>query len=155
MTLIGIRIRELLKKRIKLLEETESLILNLKIEFKYRSDILPDVLQRISALTVCNNLSFLTECCNSVKRGSDFPTAWKTALENSREPYIREEKSRLVSLGEILGTTDTESQLSMLSLYGEYIRGYLVNARRSEEKYGRLCSAVGFMLGFAVFVLVL
>ena len=90
-----------------------------------------------------------------MQKGEDFPTAWKKSIAESGCPYTAEEKSKLSSLGEVLGTTDTDSQITMLNLYEEYMKDFLNKAEKSQSAYGRLSLLMGFLLGFAVFILVL
>ncbi|MBR2078764.1 MAG: stage III sporulation protein AB [Clostridia bacterium] len=155
LTVTGFRISVLLKKRTVLLEKTVSLIINLKVELSYRREAIPSLFRRLSDYSVCRNLDYLPLCEAYMQKGEDFPTAWKKSIAESRCPYTAEEKSKLSSLGEVLGTTDTDSQITMLNLYEEYMKDFLNKAEKSQSAYGRLSLLMGFLLGFAVFILVL
>lgn len=145
----------MLKKRKALLEKTVSLIINIRVELSYRQEAILNLLSRISELSALQKLDYLSTCTEFVKKGEDFPSAWKKAIKESKCPYSKEEKNKLCSLGEMLGTTDTESQLTMLKLYEEYMKEFLNKAEKSQREYGRLSLVMGFLLGFAVFILAL
>ncbi len=145
----------MLKKRTVLLEKTVSLIINLKVELSYRREAILNLIRRLSCYSVCRNLDYLPLCEAYLQKGEDFPTAWKKSIAESRCPYTAEEKSKLSSLSEILGTTDTDSQIIMLNLYEEYMKDFLNKAEKSQSAYGRLSLILGFLSGFAVFILVL
>lgn len=155
LTVTGFRISALLKKRTALLEETVSFIVNLKVELNYRGEMIPNLIRRIADCSVCRNLDYLLLCEAYIKSGEDFPTAWKKSLNESRCPYTTEERNKLSSLGEILGTTDTDSQITMLNLYEGYMKEFLNKAEKSQNDYARLSTLMGFLSGFAVFILVL
>ena len=155
LTVTGFRISALLKKRTALLEETVSLIVNLKVELNYRGEAILNLIRRLADYSVCRNLDYLLLCEAYMKSGEDFPTAWKKSLKESRCPYTDEEKNKLSSLGEVLGTTDTDSQITMLNLYEGYMKEFLNKAEKSQGDYGRLSMLTGFLSGFAVFILVL
>ena len=155
LTVTGFRISALLKKRIALLEKTVSLIINIRVELSYRHEAILNLLSRISELSALQKLDYLSACTEHVKTGEDFPSAWKKAISESKCSYNKEEKNKLCSLGEMLGTTDTESQLTMLRLYEEYMKEFLNKAEKSQREYGRLSLVMGFLLGFAVFILAL
>ena len=145
----------LLKKRVSLLEETLSLIINLEIELKYRCDTLGSILMKLSALSFCSNLDYIKLCTDEIEKGKDFPSSWKKALMKSSLPYSDDEKAKLISLGDFLGTTDIESQSIMLTLYKEYFTVFHERAVQKERKYSRMYSAMGFMSGFGIFIMVM
>lgn len=155
MTLAGLKTSTLLKKRVNLLENTVSFLLNFKIELQYRGDTLYVLLRKISELSVSKKLDYIKQCCENLEAGLDFPEAWKKAVKESSAPYTAEEKIKLISLAEHLGTTDVDSQSTILALYGEYFTAYLKKAHEVNEKYSKLCSALGFVSGFGFFIMAL
>ena len=155
LTVTGFRIWRLLKSRIDLLEKTVSLIINLKVELSYRKEVVANLIRRLSCNSALKNLDYLFMCENYMQQGKDFPMAWKNAVSDRKCPYSEKEKQKLCALSEILGTADTESQLTMLSLYEQYMKDFLNKAERCQSQYGRLSLVMGFLSGFAVFILVL
>lgn len=154
MTITGLRMWEFLKKRVRLFEETEGFVEMLKIELRYSADELMSILKKASFLSSCKGLDYLSLCCKKLESGEDFPSAWKNALRESRKPFTAYERNKLSSLGEILGTTDIDSQIVMLNLYSQYIKAFLKKAEKAEKSYGRLSVAASFLMGFTVFILV-
>lgn len=152
---MGINGSAVLKKRTVLLQETVAFLTNLRIELLYSEDSLIRLLRRMSELSMCRNLDYISLCLDLTERGGTFSESWKTALQSSRILYTREEKSKLSSLGELLGTTDAESQSTILNLYIEYFRQFLEGAEAANERYSRLFSALGFVSGFGIFIMVL
>ena len=155
LTFTGMKMSALLKRRVSLLEETLSFLVNLKIELLYRCDTVQNILIKLSAISLCSNLDYISFCCDELRNGNDFPSSWKKALNKSNLPYNREEKAKLVSLSDFLGTTDIDSQNTMLTLYKEYFNAFYEKALQKEKKYSRLYSTAGFVSGLGVFIMVM
>ena len=58
-------------------------------------------------------------------------------------------------LGDSLGQTDTEGQLSFLAMYEELIKKNLEQAAKMYAEKGRMYRSVGLLCGLAVGIMVL
>ena len=154
MTLMGQKVSSLLKKRVIILEETVNFIVNIRLEMQFRADNLLSLLSSVYNLSVCRNLDYMIDCTERLSAGECFSSAWKTAVTNSRLPYRIEEKLKLISMSDFLGTSDKESQREMLGLYEEYFIAFFKKADEENTKYSKICVMLGFVSGFGIFIMV-
>lgn len=71
----------------------------------------------------------------------------------SAEPLDQQERRLLASVGDILGTSDLETQLGQLGLLSEQLDSILTDARISCEKNRRLSATLGSLLGLSLAVI--
>lgn len=79
---------------------------------------------------------------------------WQTSI-NSDFTLSSEEKKLLIQLGGQLGTTDTEGQLSVLSVFNESLDAMI---EKQSEKYavkGKLCRSMGILGGAMAGILII
>ena len=81
-----------LKKRVSLLEETVSFIVNLRLELQFRADNLYSLLSSLSALASCRSLGFITESKEKLKTDDSFSSVWRETVKYSPLPYKADEK---------------------------------------------------------------
>ena len=143
-----------LKKRVSLLEETVSFIVNLRLELQFRADNLYSLLSSLSALASCRSLGFITESKEKLKTDDSFSSVWRETVKGSALPYRADEKEKLISMADFLGTSDKETQSELLNLYEKYFMTFLKKAEIENEKYSKLCVMLGFVSGMGVFIMV-
>ena len=143
-----------LKKRVSLLEETVSFIVNLRLELQFRSDNLYVLFSSLSALASCRSLSFIRETAESLRSDDSFSAVWRESVMKSLLPYKAEEKEKLISMADFLGASDKETQSELLNLYEECFMMFLKKAEIENEKYSKLCVMLGFVSGMGVFIMV-
>ena len=143
-----------LKKRVSLLEETVSFIVNLRLELQFRADNLYSLFSSLSALASCRSLGFITESKEKLKTDDSFSSVWRETVKGSALPYRADEKEKLISMADFLGTSDKETQSELLNLYEEYFMMFLKKAEIENEKYSKLCVMLGFVSGMGVFIMV-
>ena len=143
-----------LKKRVSLLEETVSFIVNLRLELQFRADNLYALFSSLSALASCRSLGFITESKEKLKTDDSFSSVWRETVKGSALPYKADEKEKLISMADFLGTSDKETQSELLNLYEEYFMTFLKKAEIENEKYSKLCVMLGFVSGMGVFIMV-
>lgn len=115
----------------------------------------PSVGSLISQAAVCaefKDLTFLPACGESLRRGESFPESWKTAVEAFPE-LKREEKTVMLSLGDILGASDLESQLSAIEYGKALLETRLETAREYAGKHKKLYRTLGILAGLGIAIL--
>ncbi len=152
---LGVDYAHNLKRRVTLFEETKLLIGHMKIEIEFLQLPVYDLLCKISISGQYKDFDFISECCELVKRGTDFPAAWKTAVDNSSMKYKTQEKSKLLLLGENLGKSDLKGQLTHLDIYYSYFDEFAKQAKNKMKKYAGLTPTLGFLSGFMLFILLI
>ena len=107
------------------------------------------MLQNDPVLSGCD---YLDEAAGNAVQ-ADFSSAWAQAVDNSGEPLDPPERRLLSSVGDILGTSDLDTQLGQLGLLIEQLDAILSEARVSCEKNRRLSATLGSLLGLSLAVI--
>ena len=144
-----------LKQRVDLLEKTKLMIEDMKIQLKFLNLPVYDILSNIANKDYLKKLTYIRDSCERLESGEDFRTAWQTAIKSTHLPYKREETEGLLHIGINLGTSDTENQLSILSLNSGYFDECIAKAKLEEKKYGNLTATLGALAGCSIFILLL
>ncbi len=97
-----------------------------------------ETISRLDSLAV---LPHLGVCCKSMEEGNPFPKAWSDSVKLAG--YTEEEKQILLQVGEILGSTDAQNQISTLSMLREFMRLLQKHGGRKSVSQGveRFCQA--------------
>ena len=144
-----------LKRRDVFLGETMMFILQVSVEIEYINLPLLEILKKTSAGNCCRSLDFLNHCVDAFEKGEDFSVCWESSVEGSLLPMKKEERQKLKSLGDLLGTSDVAGQKNVLSLYGSYFSAYHEKAVKEYEKYGKMYVTLGVVLGTGIFILMM
>lgn len=144
-----------LKSRVELLEKTKLMIEEIKMQLNFLNLPVYEIMKSISKKDYLNKLVYIKDICNMVEEGKDFHFAWLTAMENTYLPYKSEEIERLLHIGLNLGVSDTDNQISMLTLNSKYFDEYIVKAKQQDKKYGNLTMTLGALSGCTIFILLL
>ena len=144
-----------LKTRVNQLEKT---VLMLDF-FQYRMNILMMPVHEVVYMLKCDklykDLVFLNTCIDLIQAGSDFPEAWEKSVYESKLKLKEEEKNKLISFGKCIGKTDTENQKKTVELFRDYFIRQSEYAKDERKKYAAPIMIISFMIGFAVFILII
>lgn len=153
--MIGLSFALRLDSRVSLLEKTVLFIEGIKIEMQYTHSSLPLIIQKFACQETFEQIQFIKACGEKIKNKEDFPTAWETSVKENICIYKNEEIDKLLSLGLILGTSNLDGQLSMLSMYSNYFSIFLNESKNQKDKYANIAVSLGVFIGLGLFVLVL
>lgn len=134
-----------------LITDVISMISSVENRLRYSCPPLSDVLRALVD-SGCGRLSpFVNSCAQAVACGIPFPTAWKESLLNERElcRLLDGEENSLIKLGEALGTTDIEGQLSCCEYYKSIFETELSERREKSVRYSKLFPPLGMLLGIS------
>lgn len=143
--------------RLKETEKTMSsvllLIKELTVQIRYTNSEIGDILSRAAESEEFKNLYFVCECSKLDGKGN-FHLLWREGVK--KQPFLTSKDRELLnSLGDSLGQTDTEGQLSFLEMYEEMIKKSLEQAARDYTNKGRMYRSVGLLCGLAIGIMVL
>lgn len=140
------------QQRISAIERVRTFILTLRHTLRFTlapPAQLLTILQRDPVLSGCDYLAAAAEKIGQ----TDFSSAWAQAVHNSTEPLDAPERGLLASMGDILGTSDLDTQLGQLDLLSGQLDAILAEARVSCEKNRRLSATLGSLLGLSLAVI--
>lgn len=140
------------QQRISAIERARTFILTLRHTLCFTlapPEQLLTILQNDPVLCGCDYLAAAVKN----DRPASFSTIWTQAVGASAEPLDQQERRLLASVGDILGTSDLETQLGQLGLLSEQLDSILTDARISCEKNRRLSATLGSLLGLSLAVI--
>ena len=142
-----------LNKRITLLKKTILMFEEMKILLEYLNTPVYDLVSIAEDKDYFRDLKFLYLCCDYLKKGADFPDAWKKAIDESATIYTTQEKEHLLQLGENLGTSNKEGQIKLLNMQIVSFEDFLQKAKHKRKKYAGTAKALGLLSGCMIFIL--
>lgn len=150
--LTGMSLSLRLKRRRDYLYETVTFLTSAEIEIEYVSLPVFEILKKFQSSSGGKSLDFINNCINYCEKGEDFSAGWSRAVEASLLPMKKEEREKLISLGGLLGTSDTQGQRSILELFVKTFSLYCEKAEAEYEKYGRMIITVSGIIGMGIFI---
>lgn len=123
----------------------------MEIEISHYSLSFPSFIEKVEKEDSFKNLP-ISLCAEEIKRGVDFPDAWKKSVERKPPLLLREERKRLSEFGAILSSCNKDGVLKVLSFYEEIFKSSLIEAKNSKNKYAKLCMVCGIFAGGVIFM---
>jgi len=127
---------------------------SMMLEIEYSALPLDEIICKYALSKTHSTLIFICKCYDELKKGTDFPLAWSTAVNNC-SLYTSEEKGKLLQLGDILGTSDCGGQVSMIKMCRASFERFLSTARSKSESYCGLSIYLGIFCGLGLCVLLI
>lgn len=152
----GFCIASFQRKRAEVLGDIVMMISAMQTRLRYECLPVGALLRVIQESSKGENLSFISVCREKTEQGEAFPCAWRESIESNKElcRLIRNVLPCLIRLGEELGTTDLEGQLSCCGYYERIFCDELREREEQNKKYSKLYPALGAMLGIWAAILI-
>lgn len=97
---------------------------------------------------------YLHKCMVYVDGGMDFPIAFRKSVEQNR--FFKEnEKARLITFGDTLGTSSAETQLDIIGYYKEIFEEKLKESRSEFTNKAQSGLYACTFIGLGLFILLL
>jgi len=100
-------------------------------------------------------LGFIRQCAGDMQNGRPFSDSWQTALRNWSYALGKEEAEILASLGDIIGRSDLENQLSAIALTRQQLEQRIEAAREKAVTQGKLYRSMGVLVGMAAAIILI
>jgi stage III sporulation protein AB len=135
-----------LSVRVEKLEKFLRFLTSAKTEIRYSSMPVESIVQKYG-----EGLSFLADCAKRNSGGQGWPSAWNESVASraAGEGFSKKDLDLLYGFGGGFGATDTEGQLSHISLYLGLTAEALKSAKEEREKKSRLYQMLGTFAGIA------
>ena len=128
-------------------------IKELTVQIRYTNSKIGDVLKEASTNAAYQKLFFITDC-SVISENDDFHKIWSEGVK--KQPFLdQRDKELLFALGERLGETDADGQLSFLELTEAMLSAQREEAREDYSKKSRMYRSVGLLCGLALGITVL
>ncbi len=131
-TASGFYFSKKLKEREERLCSVLMLVKELSVQIRYTNAKIGEMLKSASQNSAYGKLSFVTDCA-LLNENEDFHKVWSEGVK--KQPFLEQrDRELLLSLGEHLGETDSEGQLSFLEMTESMLSEQREEAR---ENYGK------------------
>ena len=94
-------------------------------------------------------------CRQKLQSGEAFSTSWRASIECKSNSLDRDLAEILSPLGEVLGSTDLDSQLSVISCACRLLKVNLEKAREEQRKKSGMFRTMGVLCGIAIAILMI
>ena len=152
-TAMGFYFSKSLKEREERLCSVLLLIKELTVQIRYTNAKIGDILKSAAENSAYRNLYFVTDCL-FLNENEDFHKTWSEGIK--RQAFLNQrDKELLFALGERLGETDSEGQLSFLEMTEAMLSEQREEAREERSAKSRMYRSVGLLCGLAMGIMVL
>jgi stage III sporulation protein AB len=140
---------------VKELENVLIFLDKLKTCLSYQNLPTDEMIDDLAEDPSCKSLPYLNLCRELLANQTDFPTAWKMAIERSsgKTNLNHHDTSYLLSLSGIIGSSDVDGQLSAISMVEELLRRQRAEAQEAKEKKGKLYRSLGALAGAGMVII--
>lgn len=136
---------------LKLIKESLN-IFKTKIKFTYEP--IPEIFKEISNLTN-GNISNMFRCAFENMKLYNATNSWYMAIENVPTNMNKEDLNLIKSLGNLLGKTDKEGQISEIELVEGFTDAQIKKAEVEREKNEKMYRTLGTIAGVAIAIVLL
>lgn len=152
--LLGIYLSENIRNKKERLVLTEKMLSEISDYIRWNSLTLHEIAGRLSEKNQFSELDFVRKLSENCKETRSFPLAWENAVK-SDGTLCDEEKKLLYEIGNSLGTTDTQGQLSALGLYKSRIEKMILEESEKYKVKGKLYRSLGAAFGAMTGILII
>ncbi len=142
-------------KRVDVIKNLILMLLVIETQLRYARLPVSDLLRVLDENISLSELKFIKSCRERVCFGEMFPDAWKACVEDETElcRLLGNLSESLAGLGEDIGSTDLEGQLSCCEYYRQIFGRELEAQEEKSKKYSKLFPSLGLMLGISAAIL--
>ena len=143
------------KKRAQTLESILLMLSITETQLRYSRMPVSDLLKSLCENNALTGLDFLRECRELLCFGESFSSAWKRSIEASAElkKLLPETYDNLLVLGDEIGATDLDGQLSRCEYYNRLFTRVLSERQEKSRRSAKLFPPLGALIGFSVVIL--
>jgi len=144
-----------LSGRVSVIEGSISLLSQMSDRLKYLRPTMGSLMDYFCSGGQFERLEYPRRCRILMKDGLPFPESWRQAVMENKTGIGDDEADILAGLGDTLGCTDLDTQLSAINCARDLLGVKLENAREAEKKFGKLYRTMGVLGGLALFIILL
>lgn len=153
-TYIGILISKQYSNRVNELKEMKLALNILKTKIRFTSEPLYNIFHEISMSSKGNICNLFKRICQNLKNDSA-KIAWENAIENETLSIKKEDRQALKSMGNLLGKTDLNGQISEIELTEAFLETQIIDAQNEKDKNEKLYKTLGMVTGVGIIVILI
>ena len=153
-TFIGIIIAKMYENRVKELREFKSILNIIKTKIKFTYEPLAEIFFQISK----NNSSKIEKLFEKIAKEIQYnqtKDVWEEEIQKLDISINQEDKDILKKLGNLLGQTDVEGQVSEIEVTQNFLDNQIIKAEEERKKNQKMYKTLGVIVGlFFVIILI-
>ncbi len=156
-SIFGFYVASIYEKKVEILDSIVMMLSVMRTQLRYSCIPLASLLSHLEENRKIYGLGFISACKKETENGESFPESWRRCIENEKElcKLIPDALPYLFQIGEDLGSTDLEGQLSCCEYYENVFRKELAEKEEQSGKYSKLFPTLGIMLGISAVILII
>lgn len=155
-TSIGILMSKKYKNRVIELRELKNAINTLETKIKFTYEPIPEIFNQISK-TLQHNISEIFKKAREYMEDNTTKEAWDKAIEENRTNLnLNNEDLKIIhNLGNLLGKTDIEGQISEIKVASSFIDTQIIKAEEERKKNEKMYRNLGTIVGLAIVIILI
>ncbi|MBR6504956.1 MAG: stage III sporulation protein AB [Clostridia bacterium] len=150
--LIGNMVAKLYSKRVEELEDMKNSLNLLQTKVRFSKEPLSKIFKEISNISLNKEIfDKSNENMKTMLAGE----AWRNAIKTVNNNLKKEDIDILLSLGNMLGKTDSEGQVNQIEEIKELLNIQIKNANLEKQKNEKLYKTLGMTVGLAIVIILI
>ena len=156
-SLIGVLISKKYKNRVYELKSFKEACNVLESKIKFTYEPLGDIFEEIADIYQNNDISNIFKNISINMKKKDFRLAWNEAVEkNKQQLNLKKDDINIIkSLGNMLGKTDVQGQLSEINLNMNFLDTQIRLAEEEQHKNEKMYRTLGTIVGLAIIIILI
>lgn len=154
-TVIGLLLSNSLKTRVEILKQYQIMLKRIKLYLSYENLQTYQIIKKLSDSQDFLKLIFLKGIYQKLEKEKNFPHIWKEEINNSQINLPDGDKILILSLGDILGSYELNSQIESIELQEKLLEEKISEAQEKFLQLGKLYRSLGVLFGIACGILIL
>ena len=156
-TLIGNLFSKKYRNRVEELKSFKEAFNILESKIKFTYEPLGDIFEEIYSLFYKNKISYIFKETKKNMIKSDFKKSWEDAIEANKQNYDLnyEDINTIKKLGNMLGKTDIQGQLSEIKLNMNFLDIQIAYAEEERKKNEKMYRTLGTIFGLAIIIILI
>ncbi len=139
------------------LEASIVMIEELSLQIRYRALPVYELACALESSKGLEPLRFIGTLSEHIENERDFSIAWSNAIDSSKDQTsLKEDDIKiLISVGNELGKSDIDGQISTLSLYRDMLSRSLKSAIEEKHNKGKMYRNLGALIGVGIAIILI
>ena len=140
--------------RLEELEEIKNALNIFKTKIKFTYEPIPEIFEEISKNS-SKNISNLFFNAKDKMKVKSTDIAWEEAVDELKSNLKIEDKQTIKTLSKLLGSTDTEGQISQIEVTETFLEKQIREAEEEKQKNEKLYKKLGATIGLAIVIILI
>ena len=151
---IGLLISKKYSNRAEELKQIKTAISMLEAKIKFTYEPLPTIFEQISKNSTAN-IATIFKTANKKIKTLSVKEAWEESIDTVNLSINQEDKNILKELGNMLGQTDVDGQVSQIEVTKSFIDMQIEKAEEERKKNEKLYKTLGITVGLAIVIVLI